>query len=58
MQSNGKAKVEDGRRQVITICAIVGSFLMTFMWKFRSVSEAVTAQKARAVLRAKGGFHV
>jgi hypothetical protein len=57
MQSKEKANVEDGRRQIITTCAIAGSVHMALMRKFRPGSEAVTPQK-RAVLQAKGGFHV
>lgn len=58
MQSKEKVKVEDGRRQVITTCAIAGSVHMALMRKFLPGFEAVTPQEASAVLLAKGGFHV
>jgi hypothetical protein len=58
MQSKEKANVEDGRPQVITTCAIAGSAHMALFREFRPGPEAVTPQEARAVLQAKGGFHV
>ena len=58
MLGKQKAKVEDGRRQVIPTCAIAGSVHMALMRKFLPGSEAVTPQEASAVLQVKGGFHV